>query len=283
MDGVRLSKSGVLQVLRKKSWGALLLLPLLWVAFSYAKDPLPTFPDRIPLYQPRFRPFDGGEKALYRGSWNGIPVGTAEVRTSPLQIGEKKYYQVRVNARTSKVLDLFWKMRDTVVSVFEAETLQPHHYFFKQRENRRKVDTKALFDRKSNKWLIHRQKGRKVKNYEFESANTLDPITAVYLARSIDFKVGDTLYFNVFGGKSRYLLTLDVVGKERIELDSGIFEAFRINPRVKNVTKSGYAERFREASVWISADQNRIPLMMASKVFIGSVYLELIKGDHPKS
>ncbi len=264
-------------MLGKKSWSALLFLTLLWVAFSYAKNPLRTIPDRIPLYQPKFRPFDGGEKALYQGSWNGIPVGTAEVRTSPLWIDGKKYYQVKVRARTSKVLDLFWKMRDTVVSVFEAETLQPYRYSLKQRENSRRVDTKASFDRESNKWMIHRKKGRKEKTYEFVSAGTLDPVTAVYLVRSIDFKVGDTLYFNVFGGKSRYLLTLDVVSKERIELDSGIFEAFRINPRVKNITKSGYAERFSEASVWISADQNRIPLMVASKVFIGSVYLELVE------
>lgn len=267
---------------RKKSWGALLLLPLLWIAFSYAKNPPSAFPDRIPLYEPRFRPFDGGEEALYRGSWNGIPVATADVRTSAIWIDGKKYYQVRVQARTSKVLDLFWKMRDTVVSVFEAETLQPYRYSLKQRENRRRIDTKASFHPESNKWRIHRKKGKKNKTYEFVSAGTLDPVTAVYLARSLDFKVGDRFYFNVFGGKSRYRLTLDVVSRERIELDAGVYEAFKIVPRIKNVTKSGHAEKLRQATVWISADQKRIPLMIASEVFIGNVYIELTDGNHPQ-
>jgi hypothetical protein len=212
-----------------------------------------------------------------------VPVGTADIRTSPLWIDGKKYYQVKVKARTSKVVDLFWKMRDTVVSVFEAETLEPYRYSFKQRENRRKVNTKASFDRESNKWLIHRQKGRRVKNYEFVSANTLDPITAVYLARSLDFKVGDQFYFNVFGGKSRYRLTLDIVGRERIKLDAGVFDAFKVKPRIENITKSGYAGRVREATVWISADRRRMPLKIASEVFIGTIYLEMVKEGGKRS
>ena len=35
----------------------------------------PPIPEKVPVYQPKFYPFDGGERAVYKASWNGIPVG----------------------------------------------------------------------------------------------------------------------------------------------------------------------------------------------------------------
>ena len=119
---------------------------------------------------------------------------------------------------------------------------------------------------------------RKVKKYEFDQPpNTIDPITAVYLARSQDFKVGDHLYFNIFGGKYRYLLDLEVERREKIQIASGSVDAFKIVPRIKNVMKQGYAERMNEAAVWISADERRIPVMLSSRIFVGSIYIERIE------
>ncbi|MGH7775058.1 MAG: DUF3108 domain-containing protein, partial [Candidatus Binatia bacterium] len=102
-----------------------------------------------------------------------------------------------------------------------------------------------------------------------------DPITAVYLARSLDFKVGDVLQLDVFGGKSRYLVVLEIASKERVALKTGEFDAYKIIPRVTNITRSGYAGRVREATVWISADEKRKPLKLVSQVFIGSVNIEV--------
>jgi hypothetical protein len=123
--------------------------------------------------------------------------------------------------------------------------------------------------------VVHREQGAKVNDYEFVSQHTLDPVLAVYLARSLDFKIGDTLRLDVFGGKSRYLVVLDIVGQERITLKAGDFDAYKITPRVFNLTPSGHAERIREATVWISADEKRRPLKIVSQVFIGSVNIEM--------
>lgn len=247
----------------------LILLPLLAHAAESASP-------EVPRYEPKFRPLDGGEQAFYRAKWNGIPVATADIRMDSLWIGEKKYYRVEVKARTLTVLDLFWKMRDTVVSVFEAETLSPHRYVLNQRENRKKIDTVAVFDARQG-WRIESRRGSKIKTHEFASADTLDPVTAVYFARSLDFKLGDRLHFNVFGGKSRYLVTLHVAGHESIKLESGTHDAFKIIPYVKNITKEGYAERLRETAVWISADRHRMLLKMTSKIIFGTVYLEKVE------
>lgn len=263
------------------------VLAIAWIAVafsvlasSHAGEPAVTLPapETVPVYQPKHYPFDGGEKAVYKATWNGISVATAEIFTTSQMIDGKKFYTVRVDAKSSPALDFIWKMRDTITSTIEAKGLAPTRFTFSQRENRKMIDTEARFDRNAKKWLVHRDERRKVKKYEFDQPpNIVDPITAIYLARSQDLRVGDHLYFNVFGGKHRYLLDLEVERRETIQIAAGNVDAFKIVPRIKNLTKQGYAERLNEASVWISADERRVPVMLTSKIFVGNVYMEKIE------
>jgi len=214
-------------------------------------------------------------------SWNGIfSVATAEISMTTTVIDGKRVYQVQVQAKSSRILDLIWKMRDTITSTFDAKALSPAQFTFSQRENAKVIDTEARLDPATKRWAVSRlQVGQEPQVYEFESENTLDPITAVYLARSVEFKVGDRLYFKIFGGRYRYLLELLVETKEPIDFASGKkVEAYRIVPRLQNLTKNGYAERLNEATIWISADQRRLPVKLSSKIVFGSVYLELVQS-----
>src|SRR5262249_1277939 len=109
-------------------------------------------------------------------------------------------------------------------------------------------------------------------------------ITAVYLARSTDFKVGDKMYFKVFGGRYQYLLELFVEKKEPVELASGKkVEAYRIIPRIQNLTKNGYADRFNDAVIWISADARRMPVKLSSKITFGTVYMDMVQDERSRT
>jgi hypothetical protein len=256
-----------------------IVLGLIIVSTAQAGDAM-IKPEAVPAYRPKLYPFDSGEKEVYRATWNGmISVATAEVHTVPTVVDGKKVYQVRVDAKTSPAMDFFWKMRDTISSTFDAKALAPSKFTFNQRENSRVIDTEARFDHGAKRWSVNRrQVGKQAKIYQFDSNNTLDPITAVYLARSTDFKVGEKLYFKVFGGRYQYLLELFVEKKEPVALQSGkTVEAYRIIPRVQNITKRGYAGRLNEATIWISADERRLPVKLSSKITFGTVYLELVE------
>ncbi len=271
-----------------KSAAALVMLALALCALPTraAEQQLMVRLDSVPAYQPKHFPFEGGEKEVYQATWNGMfSVATAEVQTVPTVVDGKKVYQVRVEAKTSRALDLIWKMRDSISSTFDARALLPSRFTFSQRENSRVIDTEARLDQNSKKWAVNRQQvGKKTKIYQFDSQNTLDPITAVYLARSTDFKVGDRLYFKIFGGRYQYLLELFVEKKEPVELASGKrVEAYRIIPRIQNITKHGYAGRLNDATVWISADARRLPVKLSSKIVFGTVYLDLVQDDKSKT
>lgn len=251
-----------------------------------AAEQLMIRPEAVPAYQPKHFPFESGEKEVYQATWNGMfAVATAEVHTMPTVVDGRKVYHVRVEAKTSRALDLIWKMRDTISSTFDAKALFPSRFTFNQRENSRVIDTDARLDHTTKKWSVNRQQvGKRAKIYQFDAQNTLDPITAVYLARSTDFKVGDRLYFKVFGGRYQYLLELFVEKKELVELASGKrIEAYRILPRIQNITKNGYAGRLNDATIWISADARRLPVKLSSKIVFGTVYLDLVQDDKSRT
>lgn len=261
-----------------KQSGCMVVLGLVLSTGSVLAVQASVEPKAVPVYQPKFYPFDSGERVVYDTNWNGlISVARAEIITTPQVVDGKKFYNVRVEAKSSRALDLIWKMRDTITSTIEAKSLAPSKFTFSQRENAKVIDTVAHYDPPTKKWTVRRDERKKVKNYDFDQPlNTLDPITAVYLARSQDFKVGDHLYFHIFGGKYRYLLDLEVEKRENVKIKSGNVDAFKIVPRVKNLMKSGYAQRLNEAAIWISADERRVPVLLTSKIVFGSVYMELV-------
>jgi hypothetical protein len=277
---IRLKRKMTRRLLKLPSTIKALALATLFMTAAHAQEPTKVATS-VPLYQPKYYPYESGEKASYRASWNGVPVATAEIETTPIIFEGKKSYRVRIDAKTSKGLDLIWKMRDTITSVFDAKSLAPARFVFSQRENARVIDTEAKFNQQAGKWAVNRsQEGRKPRVYDFDSNNTLDPITAVYLARSIDLNVGEKLFFNVFGGRYQYLLELNVEKKEPVELESGaLVQAFKLVPKLTNLTKKGYAGRMKEAAIWVSADERRIPVKFWSRMFVGNVYMELVQDQ----
>jgi hypothetical protein len=260
-----------------------LFVALLSAPLSDSAQVLPVKPEAVPVYQPKYYPFEGGEKAVYRASWNGMfSVATAEIFTTPKVVDGREVFDVRVEAKTARALDWIWKMRDTILSTFDAKALLPSRFSFHQKENSRIINTEARYNESTGRWSVNRQQvGKRAKIWEFDSQNTFDPLTAVYLARTLDFKPGDRLYFKVFGGRNQYLLEMHVERKERVTFGSGkSVEAFRIIPRLQNITKGGYAERMNEAVIWLSADERRMPVKLSSKIKFGSVHLELIEDRH---
>ena len=117
----------------------LVILSLL-TAISEADQPSSKASNVVPVYQPKHYPFDGGERLVYHASWNGLfSVATATVHTTSEWVDGQKFYNVRVEASSSKLLDFIWKMRDTITSKIDANGLTPTRFTFSQRENRKSL------------------------------------------------------------------------------------------------------------------------------------------------
>lgn len=229
-----------------------------------------------PLYKRRatgFTPPQGTYE--YSVSWQGIPAASCAVT-----VGESDgNYVVEASARTYSGIDLLYKLRYRVTGTLSSSDLSPMQLAIDHHENSRHKTINVSFNHDSGEISAERLFGpnqREKKNLAFTPHNlTLDPVTAVFLARGLEWDVGQSKHFDVFNGKSRYYITLTAVERTTIEYKGEQRRVLVITPRVRNLTTTKPIAKLREAFIYVTDDENRDVIRIVSSVFIGSVTTEL--------
>ena len=228
-------------------------------------------------YHPEISSFEKGSY-YYNISWEGIPVGRAQVDVNDEENYSQPMLRVKASTQTTKFIDFFYRLRHTSESVFHAETFRPHHFYSWQKENSREKSRNIEFSDDGRISTVSTTNGSESDRLEFHSDNfTLDPITAAFEARSLPLAEGKSVNFDVFNGKHRYLITFTVGAKEKLSVGGKSYEAFRVTPTVKKLTDSEGETRLKSATLWISAGPDREVLKLKSDVLVGSVSAELAK------
>jgi len=228
-------------------------------------------------YKPGYVEFARGTYT-YDVSWQGIPVATAHVSVSDRTISEQPYLRVTAQAKTAKVIDLFYKLRFKSESIFSATSLKPVHFYSHQKENSKEKFRQVVFKPSGTIKTVYKKNGELRDTKEFKTENmTLDPISAAFVARSLPLRVGLERSFDVFNGKHRYLITFNVIAREHISVGGKERDSFRIVPTVEKLTDTKGEKRLKHATLWISAGKDRDVLKLESKVLVGRVNVKLAR------
>jgi hypothetical protein len=229
-----------------------------------------------PLYRPNkqvFHPKFGVYE--YSVGWEGINAASCAVTISK----KDGAYIVDAAARTYTGVDLLYKLRYEAIGTISAEDFSSISLSIDHRENSRKKNIEMSFQPGQGQITATRGKGADdpdKKTVSFSPNNlTLDPIGAAFLARSLDWNIGDTKHFDVFNGKSRYFISLSAIRRETINYKGEKRPVIVISPQVRNLTTTKPRAKLREAFIYVSDDQHRDVLRIVSSVFIGSVITEL--------
>lgn len=228
-----------------------------------------------PLYKVStnsFKPLLG--RYTYSVGWEGIDAASATVDVDSID-GQ---LHVTASARTFSGIDLFYKLRYTADAILDPMQFSPVSLHIDHQENSKKrlIDIRYNSDG-SVKAVRAQQNGSLDKVLAFTPQNSmLEPISAAFMARGVDWHVGATRSFDVFNGKSRYLITLTATDRKTIEHSGRERDVFVISPKVRTLTTTKANEKLREASIYLSADEARDVLRIESSVFIGSVTTELV-------
>ncbi|MFL6546743.1 MAG: DUF3108 domain-containing protein, partial [Candidatus Udaeobacter sp.] len=110
---------------------------------------------------------------------------------------------------------------------------------------------------------------------------------ALYL-RSQPLKDHSVYRVVVFPATSAYLATITVVGRERISVRAGTYNAIKLDLQLKRINKHLELEphrKFRRGTIWVSDDAERLLLRIEAQVFVGTVFAELqsVHFDSPQS
>jgi hypothetical protein len=237
-------------------------------------------PHLVKITTPHYRPESSSFKPRlgtyeYAVGWEGINAASASVTIS--RAGDS--YIVDAAARTYSGVDLLYKLRYGAVARISASTLASESLVIDHRENSRRKNIEINFSPGLQSIHAVRSSGENAENQkvlDFTPENfTLDPIAATFLARSLDWSIGDTKQFDVFNGKSRYFISLTAVERKTIRYQGENRAVIVITPQVRNVTTTRPRSKLRQAYIYVSDDEFREVLRIESSVFIGRVITEL--------
>ena len=204
----------------------------------------------------------------YEVSWQGIPAASATITVE--RDGDK--YRIGTKAKTFSGIDMFYKLRYRALGVIDGDSLTPIRTEIEHRENSRVKSTQIDYLSSGQIYSVHATAGRGATVKVLDTKNfTLDPFSASFLARGIEWTVGKTAHFDVFNGRSRYLISLTAESLQTIEADGVEREVFVIVPQVKNLDDDTTSKKLRRAEIFVTADSRREILKIKSSVFIGAV------------
>ena len=218
--------------------------------------------------------FKTGEWLRYKMSYSGfLKAGNAVLRVEETELNGKNVYHAIGEGKTTGMIKWFFKVDDTYESYFDKETTKP--YLFKRdiNEGGYTIKRNTTFDQLNNKAIVEDLKNNTKK--EYPAINVLDMISSFYYLRNqntADLKPGEEIKLNMFFDSNTNPFKLRYVKNEILKTKFG-----KINTMVfKPIVQSGRVFKEQESvTVWITADDNKIPIKIKASLSVGSLRAEL--------
>ncbi len=214
------------------------------------------------------------EQLRFSIDWLWFNAGVAIIQAAPV---DETTAELRLEACSNPVLDLIYKVRDQVITSTENDNgkLRSLQYRYTQEEGDDYSDLSVDFSVPGKITYIDHLEQKKKKRKQVFDTNVprMDMATAFFHARKFPLTVGKTYSISVFDKAKSYELMIDVLREERIDTILGKdTPTVVIHPRLQT---DGFFKRKGEIHIWITQDEQHLPVRMTSKVRVGKVVSEL--------
>lgn len=222
--------------------------------------------------------FQSGEKLVFRGYYNWgfiwVAAGEVELSVESDQFQNQNVFKIKGEGRNTKAFDWLFKLRDTLTCYADVKTLAP--LYFDRRTHEAKYDAHHEYWFDYGKNQITSKIKKKEKPVKLDTITnkpcTFDILSVAYYVRNLDFskyKKGDKIPISMLIDNEVHSLYIRYRGLETIKANSGErFECLKFSPLLVEGTLFKGGE---DMTVWLSNDDNRIPIMVEAKVLVGSV------------
>jgi hypothetical protein len=238
---------------------------------TLTKDPPGNFPEPRPA------------RTTYHFGWSGFTAGVGDIHFTKT---DDKRFQLEAAGRTIGLVRAWWKLDATYRGLVNAETLCPIESKQTEIYRRKKLVTDLSFTESGV--MRGRTEGSGSKATKpFNFPGLFDLHSAMLYLRSQPLSDHSVYRIVVYPATAAYLTTITVLGRERVSVRAGTFNAIKVDIQLKRLGKDLELEphrKFRRATVWISDDANRIPLRIEAQIFVGTVFAELqaVRFDQDK-
>jgi hypothetical protein len=217
--------------------------------------------------------FLSGERITFKVFYNVIgfyiEAGTAQFNMNKEMIDNNPVYHAVGDGYSNPSYDWIFKVRDRYESYIDTLTLKPYKFIRNVNEGGYKKYENVTFN--------HEARTATSKNGTFQVPPCVqDVISSVYFARNINynkFQVNDKIPFSMFLDDKVHSLFVRYVGKEEIKTKFGKFRAIKLKPLL---IKGNMFEGGEKMTLWVSDDENHIPLRIESPISVGSVKVDMM-------
>lgn len=230
-----------------------------------------TSSENIFRYHPN-EAFGFGERLDYKVRYGFIIAGEGYLHILPKPVFRygRECYDIRFQVSSLKSLEWIYRVRDWYSTILDVNGIFPWEFEQHIREGRYKRDFKATFDQ--------------AKNLAYAEGNTYsvppyihDIVSAFYFVRTLPLgkMPKDTIFylFNFFKDTT-YKLGVKILGKQTVEVQAGKFKCVVVEPLV---VEGGLFKSEGSIYIWLSDDDRKIPVKVATKILIGYVSADLVK------
>lgn len=222
-----------------------------------------------------------GEVLTYVASYNasGIMTDVAEIKmqTSTIKTKTRELLRLKCTASTYGRFDSYFRVRDLYESYVNPKTLKPSLFKRSIEEGTYKKELKYLFKRKS-RIAVSTLNKKGYKNFKTNvpiDYNTLDIVSAIYSIRTLDyenFAIGKRVSKNLVIDSKIESVSVKYLGKEDIKVGKyGTKTCYKLSIGVGSSMATAKGGKY----LWISADNERLPVLIKANVPVGNIQIKL--------
>ncbi len=234
-------------------------------------------------------PFSGGESVLYGAyyNWHFIWMNSGEVQftTKKIQYNKQDAWNFKAVGKTYKAYDLLYTVRDTFESVVSSAAFDP--LWFRRSVNHGHGHSFHEYHFNKEKGLIttniQREDEKPFKSQQPLKSGVYDLLTTAYRFRGFNFnkmKDGEKVNFTMLVDNKVEDLYFRYQGIEEVKTRNGL--KFRCHKVSVWLLEGDFFPEGEYMKVWFTADQNRLPIMVETKIQIGSVKAIFLGASHLK-
>ena len=230
-------------------------------------SPEPARCQEDPPYEAAPTVYGPGERMVFSIGYGPINAGEGTLEV----IGLTEYrghtcYHIQSKANSNRFFSSIYKVRDKITSYVDVETLYSRYFNKRLREGDYKKTVEVDFD--------HLAEEARYSDGEIFpiSSGVQDVLSAFFYVRNLDLEAGKVFDIPAHSSRRTYDLKVIVHGKERVEVKAGTWNCFVVEPVIEG---DGLFKHEGKLTLYITDDAHRIPVLIKTKVPVGSIDVEL--------
>jgi hypothetical protein len=164
-------------------------------------------------------------------------------------------------SRSNSSFTAFFPVNDVVKSLAGVQDLASRKFEKHLREGKFAADVDVEYDQKAH--TVRYPNGQLVATTPLAR----DILASFYYARTQPLIVGKSFYIDNHTDRVNYPLEVKVLRKEHVRVHAGEFDCIVVQPLLRY---PGLFAQKGKLTIWITDDARKMPVMMRSKIVIGS-------------